>query len=174
VKQWKETSEHRFRSDNNPLPSLRSSLDWQTTFRVPASNLTSSSMPSLAPPAPAAPLDPRVRKSLPSLSLTPTAAYPPRHPEYATFLHPAFEADGFAHAVLNGEPYPPPSEGEEATSVPTGGFMKGLVGEGGTGGVSAALSRLNFGVEDLNRQLKAEVCRFRLLKAGQRSPIARS
>lgn len=35
--------------------------------------------------------------------------------------------------------------------------MKGLVGENGQGDVSAALARLNFGVEDLNRQLKGEV-----------------
>lgn len=41
--------------------------------------------------------------------------------------------------------------------------MKGLVGENGTGDVSAALARLNFGVEDLNRQLKAEVRRLAIL-----------
>ena len=38
--------------------------------------------------------------------------------------------------------------------------MKGLIGNGPAGGggdVSAALARLNFGVEDLNRQLKGEV-----------------
>lgn len=35
--------------------------------------------------------------------------------------------------------------------------MKGLVGENGQGDVSAALARLNFGIEDLNRQLKGEV-----------------
>jgi hypothetical protein len=91
--------------------------------------------------------------------------------EYATFLHPSFEADGFAHAVLNGEDYPPPAEGEEPTGVPAVGFMKGLVGEGGTGDVSAALSRLNFGVEDLNRQLKAEVCPFFAYFTALHSPI---
>ncbi|GAA6054047.1 hypothetical protein JCM3770_001338 [Rhodotorula araucariae] len=80
-------------------------------------------------------------------------------PEYATFLHPNFEADAFAHAVLNGEDYPAPEEGDAATGAPAGGtgFMKGLVGENGQGDVSAALARLNFSVEDLNRQLKAEV-----------------
>ncbi|BGP18331.1 hypothetical protein JCM10213_008504 [Rhodosporidiobolus nylandii] len=95
-------------------------------------------MPSLAPPAAPAPPDPSQ--------------------QYSTFLHPTFEADAFAHAVLNGEEYPP-QEGEGATSGPAGGsgFMKGLVGENGTGDVSAALARLNFGVEDLNRQLKSEV-----------------
>ncbi|GAA5999182.1 uncharacterized protein JCM10292_001650 [Rhodotorula paludigena] len=77
--------------------------------------------------------------------------------EYATFLHPTFEADAFAHAVLNGEDYPAPAEGEAAKPAGGTGFMKGLVGENGTGDVSAALARLNFGVEDLNRQLKAEV-----------------
>lgn len=86
-------------------------------------------------------------------------ADPLRATEYATFLHPNFEADAFAHAVLNGEDYPPPAEGEAPTGVPAGGtgFMKGLVGENGQGDVSAALARLNFGIEDLNRQLKGEV-----------------
>ncbi|GAA5906661.1 hypothetical protein JCM5296_006448 [Sporobolomyces johnsonii] len=95
-------------------------------------------MPSLAPPA-APPADPYV--------------------QYSTFLHPTFEADAFAHAVLNGEDYPPPAEGDPSNGVPQGGqgFMKGLVGENGTGDVSAALARLNFGVEDLNRQLKGEI-----------------
>ncbi|GAA5903350.1 hypothetical protein JCM6882_008146 [Rhodosporidiobolus microsporus] len=94
-------------------------------------------------------------------SLAPPTAPVPQNPavQYATFLHPTFEADAFAHAVLNGEDYPPPADGEAATSVPAGGtgFMKGLVGENGQGDVSAALARLNFGVEDLNRQLKGEV-----------------
>ncbi|GEM10348.1 componentof oligomeric golgi complex 5 [Rhodotorula toruloides] len=93
-------------------------------------------------------------------SLAPPAAKPAEDPytQYSTFLHPTFEADAFAHAVLNGEEYPAPSE-EGSNGVPAGGsgFMKGLVGENGTGDVSAALARLNFGVEDLNRQLKAEV-----------------
>ncbi|GAA6004235.1 hypothetical protein JCM10207_002497 [Rhodosporidiobolus poonsookiae] len=97
-------------------------------------------MPSLAPPAAPAPPDP--------------------HEKYSTFLHPTFEADAFAHAVLNGEDYPAPapsSDGADGVATGGGGFMKGLVGENGTGDVSAALARLNFGVEDLNRQLKAEV-----------------
>lgn len=39
-----------------------------------------------------------------------------------------------------------------------GGFMKSLnMGNEGSGDVSAALARLNFGVEDLTRQLKGEV-----------------
>ncbi|GAA5944607.1 hypothetical protein JCM3775_005849 [Rhodotorula graminis] len=90
----------------------------------------------------------------------PPSAPPEPHVQYATFLHPNFEADAFAHAVLNGEDYPPPAEGEAPpTGAPAGGtgFMKGLVGENGQGDVSAALARLNFGIEDLNRQLKGEV-----------------
>ncbi|BGP09947.1 hypothetical protein JCM10049v2_005825 [Rhodotorula toruloides] len=92
-------------------------------------------------------------------SLAPPAAKPAEDPytQYSTFLHPNFEADAFAHAVLNGEEYPAPSEGSNGVPPGGGGFMKGLVGEIGTGDVSAALARLNFGVEDLNRQLKAEV-----------------
>ncbi|GAA6033903.1 hypothetical protein JCM8097_000395 [Rhodosporidiobolus ruineniae] len=103
-------------------------------------------MPALHAPAPPPPEDP--------------------YQKYATFLHPTFEADAFAHAVLNGQDYPPPAppadtdEGTDAPAAPAPpaqGFMKGLVGENGAGDVSAALARLNFGVEDLNRQLKSEV-----------------
>ncbi|GAA5877371.1 hypothetical protein JCM8547_003010 [Rhodosporidiobolus lusitaniae] len=96
---------------------------------------------------------------MPALTAPAAAAPPDPFQKYATFLHSNFEADAFAHAVLNGEEYPAPAEGEATNGVPAsgGGFMKGLVGEGGTGDVSAALARLNFGVEDLNRQLKGEV-----------------
>ncbi|KPV71638.1 uncharacterized protein RHOBADRAFT_19205 [Rhodotorula graminis WP1] len=115
-------------------------------------------MPAIPPSAPP---DPHVRASDGSLSsYRPTRADQLRLTEYPTFLHPNFEADAFAHAVLNGEDYPPPAEGEAPpTGAPAGGtgFMKGLVGENGLGDVSAALARLNFGIEDLNRQLKGEV-----------------
>ncbi|GAA5902669.1 uncharacterized protein JCM6883_007203 [Sporobolomyces salmoneus] len=80
-----------------------------------------------------------------------TTSSPPSDPsvQYSTFLSPSFEPDAYAHAVLSGEPYPPSSSSQPSpSSVP---------GAGGGGDVSAALSRLNFGVEDLNRQLKSEV-----------------
>lgn len=85
------------------------------------------------------------------------------HAEYATFLHPSFDANSFAHSIVNNEPYPPRSadakpDGAVNGPGPVGGFMKGLGGTGEDGGdVSAALARLNFGVEDLSRQLKGEV-----------------
>ncbi|GAA6016444.1 hypothetical protein JCM11491_002415 [Sporobolomyces phaffii] len=88
-----------------------------------------------------------------------TGAIPAPDPavQYSTFLHPDFDANAFAHAVLKGEDYPKP---DPAAAGGGQGFMKGLVGDtapGGTVDVSAALARLNFGVEDLNRQLKAEI-----------------
>ncbi|ORY73872.1 Golgi transport complex subunit 5-domain-containing protein [Leucosporidium creatinivorum] len=89
--------------------------------------------------------------------------------EYATFLHPSFDPNSFAHSIVNNEPYPPPapattdakqrpaSPAPAAPPTTATGFMKGL-GAGDQGGdVSAALARLNFGVEDLNRQLKQEI-----------------
>jgi hypothetical protein len=81
--------------------------------------------------------------------------------EYATFLHPSFDPNSFAHSIVNNEPYPPPtatiSDANNGPAAP-GGFMKGLGGTREEGvSVTDALSRLNFGVEDLNRQLKAEV-----------------
>lgn len=102
--------------------------------------------------------------------------------EYAMFLHPSFDPNQFAHSIVNNEPYPAPEASSSstlnadanATTTATNngttrstadkpplntntGFTKGL-GSGADGGdVSAALGKLNFGVEDLQRQLKAEV-----------------
>ncbi|GAA5826357.1 hypothetical protein JCM5353_004728 [Sporobolomyces roseus] len=99
---------------------------------------------------------------MPALTTNPSPSDPTL--QYATFLHPTFEADAFAHAVLKGEDYPPTQSTDQATATGGGGFMKGLLngnGNGNNGGgggdVSAALARLNFGVEDLNRQLKGEI-----------------
>ncbi|GAA5886213.1 hypothetical protein JCM16303_004462 [Sporobolomyces ruberrimus] len=104
---------------------------------------------------------------MPALTTTTTSSTSPPSSDptlqYSTFLHPSFEADAFAHAVLKGEDYPPSDPSDPSTSSSSGGvgFMKGLVvGDSsgpGTGDVSAALARLNFGVEDLNRQLKNEI-----------------
>jgi hypothetical protein len=76
---------------------------------------------------------------------------------------------------VNNEPYPVIVTSNELTSTGpitsstkstnhSNGFMKGLLGndggrtgDQGGGDVGAALARLNFGVEDLNRQLKSEV-----------------
>lgn len=148
-------------------------------------------MPSLVPPTaqPAAIPDPLIGKTLVTcdsaqfnqltLSVWPL--------EYATFLHPTFDANQFAHSIVNNEPYPPPqpsSSSSAATNIASAttttattrgndhnpatatgqslingsnpGLTKSFMGDTG-GDVSAALAKLNFGVEELSRQLKAEV-----------------
>lgn len=109
----------------------------------------------LNPPAPAPPKDiaagaPR----RPSSHATPrnrlTAAH---HTEYALFLDPSFDATSFAHAIVNNEPYPPPT----ATTSTSPGEPQQVVMPKSLGGGSGGEAMLNFGVEDLNRQLKAEV-----------------
>ncbi|SCV73732.1 BQ2448_6162 [Microbotryum intermedium] len=97
----------------------------------------------------------------------------PAH-EYATFLHPHFDPNQFAHSIVNDQPYvPPPLEGasgadtlENGTHAASSLFMKALERDGSAlkragavagGGVGGALAHLSFGVEELNRQLKAEI-----------------
>lgn len=93
-----------------------------------------------------------------SPSSDPTATSTSTLAQYATFLHPDFEADAYAHAVLKGEDYQTHLD-QQATGAPPPGPTptNDRAASSTTGDVSAALARLNFGVEDLNRQLKAEV-----------------
>ncbi|SGY26040.1 BQ5605_C018g08693 [Microbotryum silenes-dioicae] len=103
-----------------------------------------------------------------------TPARPDPVQEYATFLHPNFDPNQFAHSIVNDQPYvPPPLDGaSEADTLDDGAhaasslFMKALERDGSAlkraggvagGGVGGALAHLSFGVEELNRQLKAEI-----------------
>ncbi|SCZ88359.1 BZ3500_MvSof-1268-A1-R1_Chr10-2g02931 [Microbotryum saponariae] len=103
-----------------------------------------------------------------------TPARPDPVQEYATFLHPNFDPNQFAHSIVNDQPYvPPPLDGaSEADTLEDGAhaasslFMKALERDGSAlkragavagGGVGGALAHLSFGVEELNRQLKAEI-----------------
>jgi hypothetical protein len=71
------------------------------------------------------------------------------HPkDYAVFLSPNFDANEYSNAVLSGRPYHP--DGHAASSD---GQVPDLV----AGDVNAALAKLNVGIEDVNRQLRAEV-----------------
>ncbi|GAA5988884.1 hypothetical protein JCM5350_000996 [Sporobolomyces pararoseus] len=113
-----------------------------------------------------------------SKSSTPSAPSSDPSIQYSTFLHPSFEPDAFAHAVLKGEDYPPPTtsseENDELKTSNRNSYTSG--GGGGVGGdVSTALSKLNFGIEDLNRQLKQEIFKNHeslLLQVGSLSSIS--
>lgn len=81
------------------------------------------------------------------------------------FLSDEFDPNEYAHSILNGTPYNPSSKKqtdghEEGGKSKDGASERSRIGGGGgleSGDVSAALAKLNFGIEDLNRQLKAEV-----------------
>ncbi|KAL8280428.1 hypothetical protein RQP46_007076 [Phenoliferia psychrophenolica] len=80
--------------------------------------------------------------------------------EYAIFLAPSFDPNSFAHALLHNEPYPPPAQSTSASSPldasdPAQASKVVLPKSLGSGSGGEAM--LNFGVEDLNRQLKAEI-----------------
>ncbi|KAM0751898.1 hypothetical protein T439DRAFT_325092 [Meredithblackwellia eburnea MCA 4105] len=98
--------------------------------------------------------------------------------EYALFLSPSFDANLFAHAIVNNEPYPPSSasDGASELSMPSilGGARLGSNSAGGAvGGNGEAM--LNFGVEELNRLLKLEITKHHsslLLQAASLSSIS--
>ena len=88
--------------------------------------------------------------------------------EYALFLSPSFDPNSFAHALVNNEPYPPPTASSSSPSplVASSGSVlsdaqsKVVLPKNLGGGGSGGEAMLNFGVEDLNRQLKLEVRAF--------------
>ncbi|KZT08446.1 uncharacterized protein LAESUDRAFT_735990 [Laetiporus sulphureus 93-53] len=66
--------------------------------------------------------------------------------DYAVFAHPEFDPDDYANAILAGEPYPP-----QAGKTKAG---KGPSLEAANEDLSVAISKLNFSIEDVEKQLK--------------------
>ncbi|CAG7854281.1 Conserved oligomeric Golgi complex subunit 5 Short=COG complex subunit 5; AltName: Full=Component of oligomeric Golgi complex 5 [Serendipita indica DSM 11827] len=71
--------------------------------------------------------------------------------DYATFAHPAFDANEYANAILAAQPYRIPNTSNQLES----GFKTtGLIEGGNKEEISVALAKLSFGIDDVNRQLK--------------------
>lgn len=71
--------------------------------------------------------------------------------DYSVFARPDFDAHEYANAILSGEPYPPqPSTGKpvKSSSKVAGGI------EPAKEDISVAISKLDFGIEDVSKQLK--------------------
>jgi len=69
--------------------------------------------------------------------------------EYAVFAHPEFDAHEYANTIIAGEPYPQ----QAGKTKPT----RNTSFEPANGDVSVAISKLNFSIEDADKQLKSVV-----------------
>jgi len=79
--------------------------------------------------------------------------------DYLTFANPSFDANEYANAVLAGEQYPntkPPPTSTRTTFQTT---PKTAVTSSSTGreDLSVALAQLNFGIDDVSKQLRGVV-----------------
>lgn len=70
--------------------------------------------------------------------------------DYSVFTTPDFDANEYANAILAGDPYPPTHQ--QTTSKPKSASKPS--GED----IGVAISKLNFGIEDVGKQIKNVVC----------------
>lgn len=72
--------------------------------------------------------------------------------DYSAFTSPDFDANEYANAILAGEPYPPqPGSNSTKPSKPTGL-------EPAKEDITVAIAKLDFGIEDVSKQIKNVVC----------------
>lgn len=76
-------------------------------------------------------------------------------PDYAVFANPSFDANEYANAVLAGESYtrtkPPASSTRTSSKTPVAPTSTGRED------LSVALAQLNFGIDDVSKQLRGVV-----------------
>lgn len=80
--------------------------------------------------------------------------------DYALFANPSFDANEYANAVLAGEPYPaaskPPTTSTRANfQVPPKTPL--AASSAGQEDLSVALAKLNYGIDDVSKQLRGVV-----------------
>ena len=102
----------------------------------PSSTLASTSCLVISPPPPAS--RPRSEPA----------------PDYAVFASPDFDANDYANAVLAGEPYPPPP----STTAAAAASAKPSALEPAREDISVAIAKLNYGIDDVDKQIKNVVC----------------
>ncbi|KIJ67605.1 hypothetical protein HYDPIDRAFT_84403 [Hydnomerulius pinastri MD-312] len=74
--------------------------------------------------------------------------------DYSVFAIPNFDANEYANAVLAGEPYPPSSSVQQIQSKPRTAIS---ILEPAKEDISVAISKLDLGIEDVSKQIKALV-----------------
>ena len=77
-------------------------------------------------------------------------------PDYAVFASPDFDANDYANAVLAGEPYPPPPSAAAAAAAAASAKPSAL--EPAREDISVAIAKLNYGIDDVDKQIKNVVC----------------
>jgi conserved oligomeric Golgi complex subunit 5 len=71
------------------------------------------------------------------------------------FTTPDFDANEYANAILAGDPYPPANQ--QSPSKPRAAKPTGE-------DIDVAISKLNFGIEDVGKQIKNVVCQSSALE----------
>ncbi|KIJ19018.1 hypothetical protein PAXINDRAFT_128297 [Paxillus involutus ATCC 200175] len=74
--------------------------------------------------------------------------------DYSVFSIPEFDANEYANAVLAGDPYPPTSSTQQIQSKPRTTVS---ILEPAKEDISVAISKLDLGIEDISKQIKALV-----------------
>ncbi|THH21356.1 hypothetical protein EW146_g175 [Bondarzewia mesenterica] len=82
--------------------------------------------------------------------------------DYSIFASPDFDANEYANAILAGEPYPPQAGAVKAA--------KPSVLEPAKEDISVAIAKLNYGIDDVEKQIK-NVCKLQVL-ATSKGPCA--
>lgn len=89
--------------------------------------------------------------------------------DYTTFASPSFDANEYANAILAGEPYPHPQKPGAVPPTPGGGLSRSTTlapsrapitsssSAAGQEDISVALAKLNFGIDDVSKQLRGVV-----------------
>lgn len=72
-------------------------------------------------------------------------------PDYSVFANSDFDPNEYANAILAGEPYPPSAELNPKTPA------KSTFEPSPKEDISVAIAKLNFGVEDVSKQIKSVV-----------------
>ena len=82
--------------------------------------------------------------------------------DYSAFALPDFDPNEYANATLAGESYPPQSQAQPgAGNLKQVAKVTGL--EPAKEDISVAISKLNFGIDDVSKQIKSVVREFRVL-----------
>jgi len=84
--------------------------------------------------------------------------------DYAVFASPNFDANEYANAIVSGEPYQPPAASSKITDAVAPGARSGVIAPmtklaeaSAKEDISMALSKLNYGIDDVDKQIRTLV-----------------
>jgi len=84
--------------------------------------------------------------------------------DYAVFASPNFDANEYANAIVSGEPYQPPATSSKSSDTVAIGSRSGVIAPmtklaeaSAKEDISMALSKLNYGIDDVDKQIRTLV-----------------